>query len=68
MCRHFAYLGPPVPCTPCCSRRRTGSSRQSYEPRRQRHGLLNADGFGVGWYGDRVAGAGAVPPLGADLG
>jgi glutamine amidotransferase len=24
--------------------------RQSWEPRRQHHGIMNADGFGVGWY------------------
>ena len=27
--------------------------RQSWAPRRQRHGTVNADGFGVGWYADR---------------
>ncbi|MBP2347858.1 glutamine amidotransferase [Streptomyces cinnamonensis] len=26
--------------------------RQSWEPRRQRHGTVNADGFGVGWYAE----------------
>ena len=26
--------------------------RQSWAPRRQRHGTVNADGFGVGWYAD----------------
>ncbi|MFE1798097.1 ergothioneine biosynthesis protein EgtC [Streptomyces sp. NPDC059517] len=32
--------------------------RQSWAPRRQRHGTVNADGFGVGWYaeGDPVPG------------
>jgi glutamine amidotransferase len=27
-----------------------GLVRQSWAPRRQRHGTVNADGFGVGWY------------------
>jgi glutamine amidotransferase len=26
--------------------------RQSWEPRRQKYGTVNADGFGVGWYAD----------------
>lgn len=29
-----------------------GLYRQSWAPRRQRHGTVNADGFGVGWYAD----------------
>lgn len=31
-----------------------GLLRQSWAPRRQRHGTINADGFGVGWYVPRV--------------
>ena len=27
---------------------------QSYAPRRQKHGLMNADGWGVGFYDDGV--------------
>ena len=30
--------------------------RQSYAPRHQVHGRLNADGFGVGWYGPDATG------------
>jgi glutamine amidotransferase len=30
-----------------------GLLRQSYAPRRQKHGTINADGFGVGWYSTR---------------
>ena len=26
--------------------------RQSWAPRRQQHGVVNADGFGIGWYVD----------------
>jgi glutamine amidotransferase len=29
-----------------------GLYRQAWAPRRQRHGTVNADGFGVGWYAD----------------
>lgn len=31
-----------------------GLLRQSYAPRRQRYGVVNADGFGVGWYAHTV--------------
>ena len=50
MCRHVAYLGPPIPLDALLSLPPHGLQKQSYAPRRQRHGLLNADGFGVGWY------------------
>jgi glutamine amidotransferase len=33
--------------------------RQSWAPRRQEHGEVNADGFGVGWYPDEPAGGAA---------
>ncbi|MFJ9174250.1 ergothioneine biosynthesis protein EgtC [Streptomyces sp. NPDC102360] len=56
MCRHLAYLGPPVPLGEIVDRPSHSLFRQSWEPRRQRHGTVNADGFGVGWYteGDPV--------------
>jgi glutamine amidotransferase len=50
MCRHFAYLGPAVRLSDLIFAPPHGLVRQSYQPRRQRHGLLNVDGFGVGWY------------------
>ncbi|MGF7235575.1 MAG: ergothioneine biosynthesis protein EgtC, partial [Frankia sp.] len=31
-----------------------GLLRQSWAPRRMRHGTINADGFGVGWYAPEV--------------
>jgi gamma-glutamyl hercynylcysteine S-oxide hydrolase len=52
MCRHLAWLGAPrslhelVLAPPC------GLLVQSYAPRRQAHGLLNADGWGVGFWPD----------------
>ncbi|MFK0100622.1 ergothioneine biosynthesis protein EgtC [Streptomyces sp. NPDC091040] len=58
MCRHLAYLGPPVALGELLSSPAHSLVRQSWEPRRQRHGTVNADGFGVGWYaeGDPVPG------------
>ncbi|MFJ6465537.1 ergothioneine biosynthesis protein EgtC [Streptomyces sp. NPDC091387] len=52
MCRHIAYLGPPVPLGEVLTQPAHSLVRQSWEPRRQRHGTVNADGFGVGWYAD----------------
>ncbi|MET7644029.1 ergothioneine biosynthesis protein EgtC [Streptomyces sp. NPDC005426] len=52
MCRHIAYVGPPVPLGAVLTRPEHSLVRQSWEPRRQRHGTVNADGFGVGWYAD----------------
>jgi gamma-glutamyl hercynylcysteine S-oxide hydrolase len=50
MCRHLAYLGPPVTLRELLIEPEHGLFRQSWAPRRQRHGTVNADGFGVGWY------------------
>lgn len=52
MCRHLAYLGPPRTLSALVCDPPRGLLRQSWEPRRQRHGTVNADGFGVGWYAD----------------
>ncbi|MER5946369.1 ergothioneine biosynthesis protein EgtC [Streptomyces sp. NPDC001904] len=52
MCRHLAYLGPPVVLGEVLNAPPHSLFRQSWEPRRQRHGTVNADGFGVGWYAD----------------
>ncbi|MCX3062781.1 ergothioneine biosynthesis protein EgtC [Streptomyces beihaiensis] len=51
MCRHLAYVGPPVALGELLVRPPHGLVRQSWAPRHQRHGTVNADGFGVGWYG-----------------
>ncbi|WP_017557131.1 ergothioneine biosynthesis protein EgtC [Nocardiopsis baichengensis] len=50
MCRHMAYLGPPSTLHRLLYRPEHALHRQSYAPREQRHGTVNADGFGVGWY------------------
>ncbi|MFJ5259901.1 ergothioneine biosynthesis protein EgtC [Streptomyces sp. NPDC088387] len=52
MCRHLAYLGPPRPLGALLSEPPHSLYRQSWAPRRQRHGTVNADGFGVGWYAE----------------
>ena len=56
MCRHFAYLGPEVSLKSLLIDPPYGLYRQAWAPRMQRHGTVNADGFGVGWYasGDPV--------------
>ncbi|MFF4750987.1 ergothioneine biosynthesis protein EgtC [Streptomyces sp. NPDC002514] len=56
MCRHLACLGPEEPLGRLLVDPPHGLYRQSWAPRRQRHGTVNADGFGVGWYapGDPV--------------
>jgi gamma-glutamyl hercynylcysteine S-oxide hydrolase len=52
MCRHLAYLGPRVALGAVLASPAHSLVRQSWEPRRQRYGTVNADGFGVGWYAD----------------
>ncbi|MGJ5830820.1 ergothioneine biosynthesis protein EgtC [Streptomyces ossamyceticus] len=52
MCRHVAYVGPAVPLGAVLSEPEHALFRQSWAPRRQRYGTVNADGFGVGWYAD----------------
>jgi glutamine amidotransferase len=50
MCRHAAWLGPPRTLTSLIHEPEYGLLRQSYAPRLQRYGTVNADGFGMGWY------------------
>ncbi|MFJ3639555.1 ergothioneine biosynthesis protein EgtC [Streptomyces sp. NPDC090108] len=56
MCRHLAYLGPEEPLGRLLVEPPHSLYRQSWAPRRQRYGTVNADGFGAGWYaaGDPV--------------
>lgn len=54
MCRHLAYLGEPVTLAALLLDPPLGLLRQSYAPREQAHGRLNADGFGVGWYAREI--------------
>ncbi|MFD4599387.1 ergothioneine biosynthesis protein EgtC [Streptomyces sp. NPDC058464] len=50
MCRHLAFLGPEEPLGRLLVEPEHSLYRQSWAPRRQRYGTVNADGFGVGWY------------------
>ena len=50
MCRHLAYLGPPATLRSVLIDPSHGLYTQAWAPRMQRHGTVNADGFGVGWY------------------
>jgi glutamine amidotransferase len=52
MCRHIAYLGPTVSLRSVLIDPPFGLYRQAWTPRRQRHGTVNADGFGIGWYAE----------------
>ena len=70
MCRHLAYLGPEEPLGSVLVKPPHSLYRQSWAPRRQRYGTVNADGFGVGWYaeGDPVpARYRRAGPIWADL-
>ncbi|WP_405108449.1 ergothioneine biosynthesis protein EgtC [Micromonospora sp. NBC_01405] len=51
MCRHLAYVGPPVSLRALLYDPPHSLVRQSWAPRDMRGGgTINADGFGVGWY------------------
>lgn len=66
MCRHLAYLGPPRTLHELLYSAPHSLLVQSWAPRRQRYGTVNADGFGVGWYPSRPgtqATEEPVPPL-----
>lgn len=52
MCRHIAFVGRPEALGDLLVRPPHALLRQSWAPRRQRHGTVNADGFGVGWYAE----------------
>ncbi len=50
MCRHLGWLGAPRSVAALVLEPPQGLLRQSYAPRRQQRGLLNADGWGVGFH------------------
>ncbi len=50
MCRLLAYLGPPVSLERLLLEPPHSLLHQSWAPRQQRQGTVNADGWGVGWY------------------
>ncbi|GHH53137.1 ergothioneine biosynthesis protein EgtC [Streptomyces candidus] len=52
MCRHLVFLGDESAIGEVVVDPAHGLYRQAWEPRMQKHGTVNADGFGVGWYAD----------------
>ncbi|OBI46571.1 ergothioneine biosynthesis protein EgtC [Mycobacterium colombiense] len=52
MCRHLGWLGTDVTISSLVLDPPFGLRVQSYAPRRQKHCLLNADGWGVGFFDD----------------
>ncbi|BBZ63978.1 ergothioneine biosynthesis protein EgtC [Mycolicibacterium monacense] len=50
MCRHLGWLGAPRSVSALILDPPYGLLVQSYAPRRQKHGLMNADGWGVGFF------------------
>ncbi|OLP16769.1 ergothioneine biosynthesis protein EgtC [Leptolyngbya sp. 'hensonii'] len=50
MCRLMGYLGLPISLDRLLYKPDHSLVVQSYQPRQMTSGLLNADGFGVGWY------------------
>jgi gamma-glutamyl hercynylcysteine S-oxide hydrolase len=57
VCRHSVWLGKPRTLASLVLEPPHGLLTQSYAPRRQRHGRVNADGWGVGFW----AGGGPAP-------
>jgi gamma-glutamyl hercynylcysteine S-oxide hydrolase len=53
MCRHLAWLGAPRTLQALVVDRPHALYEQAWAPRQQRHGTVNVDGFGAGWYVDR---------------
>lgn len=67
MCRHLGWLGKPRSVASLMLDPSYGLQVQSYAPRRQKHGLMNADGWGVGFFdGDTVRRWRSAAPLWAD--
>ena len=52
MCRHFAYVGQPVAIKSILFDPPHSLVEQAWAPRWQKHGTMNVDGFGVGWYAE----------------
>jgi gamma-glutamyl hercynylcysteine S-oxide hydrolase len=54
MCRHLGWLGREVTLSSLVLDPPHSLRVQSYAPRRQKHGLMNADGWGVGFFDGEV--------------
>jgi glutamine amidotransferase len=56
MCRHLGWLGAPRSVASLVLDPPQGLLVQSYAPRRQKHGLVNADGWGAGFFSPDLPG------------
>jgi glutamine amidotransferase len=54
MCRHLGWLGAEASVSSLVLEPPYGLRVQSYTPRQQKHGLINADGWGVGFFDGEV--------------
>ena len=52
MCRLLAYIGSPISLEPLLYKPEHSLIVQSYQPKEMISGVVNADGFGFGWYTD----------------
>ena len=59
MCRILGYLGPSISLDQLIFKPEHSLLHQSYQPREMKSAVLNADGFGLGWYADDTA----APPF-----
>ena len=50
MCRHLAWVGEPVTLASLVLDPPFSLRQQAFSPRHQTHGVVNADGFGAGWF------------------
>ncbi|XVQ12986.1 ergothioneine biosynthesis protein EgtC [Spirillospora sp. CA-255316] len=69
MCRHLGYLGPARTLASLVYEGEYSLEHQSYAPRMTQGNLLNADGFGAGWYhgdGGRAVRFRRAQPIWAD--
>ncbi|AGL20907.1 ergothioneine biosynthesis protein EgtC [Actinoplanes sp. N902-109] len=65
MCRHLAYLGPPIPLSRLLFDAPHALVRQSWAPRDMRGGgTINADGFGVAWFPSTTVSDRPAQPVG----
>jgi glutamine amidotransferase len=54
MCRLLAYIGSPIFLEPLLYKPEHSLIVQSYQPREMNSGVVNADGYGIGWYRDNI--------------
>jgi len=62
VCRHLAWFGAPRTLAELVLEPDHGLLRQSWQPQLQKHGTINADGWGIGFHPDTPGGAPDGPP------